>query len=312
MPEKYDISGEIDMIVKNVPYNLEPIEIVRWIYLKLGAIFSYNLKILTEYEKSIEPLNYKQNPNIPISRYQTCIQISEIFSTIINNLNIPNLSAKIIPLKLENKAYAQDHKAVEVVYGEEKYLMDLTLDLYLIQNEFQTKHFGFTTDIENTYDIIPISLVKKMDKNIGIEKEKEFFEKKLEKFKLERELKRDYNSYSFEENIKQLLTQMNNSLMVKLNGQHEAIRFFSEALNELLYENVEFRIFNLYYNEETFDFSICFCFTCDGEEPVMYLYDTKTGLIKTDKEKLISMLNSNWKTNSKTLVKQLNNNGKTL
>ena len=100
MPEKYDISGEIDMIVKNVPYNLEPIEIVRWIYLKLGSIFSYNLKILTEYEKSIEPLNYKQNPNIPISRYQTCIQISEIFSTIINNLNIPNLSAKIIPLKL--------------------------------------------------------------------------------------------------------------------------------------------------------------------------------------------------------------------
>ena len=165
MPEKYDISGEIDMIVKNVPYNLEPIEIVRWIYLKLGSIFSYNLKILTEYEKSIEPLNYKQNPNIPISRYQTCIQISEIFSTIINNLNIPNLSAKIIPLKLENKAYAQDHKAVELVYGE---------------------------------------------------------------------------------------------------------------------------------------------------EPVMYLYDTKTGLIKTDKEKLISMLNSNWKTNSKTLVKQLNNNGKTL
>lgn len=119
MPEKYDISGEIDMIVKNVPYNLEPIEIVRWIYLKLGTIFSYNLKILTEYEKSIEPLNYKQNPNITISRYQTCIQISEIFSTIINNLNIPNLSAKIIPLKLENKAYAQDHKAVEVVYGEE-------------------------------------------------------------------------------------------------------------------------------------------------------------------------------------------------
>ena len=50
MPEKYDISGEIDMIVKNVPYNLEPIEIVRWIYLKLGSIFSYNLKILTEYE----------------------------------------------------------------------------------------------------------------------------------------------------------------------------------------------------------------------------------------------------------------------
>ena len=92
------------------------------------------------------------------------------------------MSAKIIPLKLENKAYAQDHKAVEVVYGEEKYLMDLTLDLYLIQNEFQTKHFGFTTDMENTYDIIPISLVKKMDKNIGIEKEKEFFEQKLEKF----------------------------------------------------------------------------------------------------------------------------------
>ena len=48
MPEKYDISGEIDMIVKNVPYNLEPIEIVRWIYLKLGSIFSYNLKILTD------------------------------------------------------------------------------------------------------------------------------------------------------------------------------------------------------------------------------------------------------------------------
>lgn len=44
----------------------------------------------------------------------------------------------------------------------------------------------------------------------------------------------------------------------------------------------------------------------------MYLYDTKTGLIKTDKEKLISMLNSNWKTNSKTLIKQLNNNGKIL
>ena len=79
-----------------------------------------------------------------------------------------------------------------------------------------------------------------------------------------------------------------------------------------LTKDIIIRIFNLYYNEETFDFSICFCFTCDGEEPVMYLYDTKTGLIKTDKEKLISMLNSNWKTNSKTLVKQLNNNGKTL
>lgn len=307
MPQKFDISSEIDMIIKNVPYDLEPLEIVRWLYLKLGSIFSYNLKILTEYDESIKPLNYKENPSMPISKYQTCIQISEIFSTIINNLNIQGLNSRTIPLKLNNKAYAQDHEAVEVTYGEEKYLMDLTLDLYLIQNEFQTKHFGYTSNSENTYDIIPISVVKNMDKNIGLEKEKEFFETKLKRMKNEREVKRNYQYYDFEESIKQLLTEMNESLIVKLNGQHEAIRFFSEALNELLDENVTFRIYNLYYNDEKFDFSICLWFNCDNEEDVMYLYDTKTGLIKTDKEKLITMLNSNWKTNSKSLIKQLEN-----
>ena len=60
------------------------------------------------------------------------------------------MSAKIKPLKLENKAYAQDHKAVEVMYGEEKYLMDLTLDLYLIQNEFQT--IAENVIVENGYN----------------------------------------------------------------------------------------------------------------------------------------------------------------
>ena len=38
MPQKFDISSEIDMIIKNVPYDLEPLEIVRWLYLKLDSI----------------------------------------------------------------------------------------------------------------------------------------------------------------------------------------------------------------------------------------------------------------------------------
>lgn len=298
MEERNNVRPEIDIIINNIPEDLEPIEKVRWIYLKLGNLFTYNLKILIDYYESIKPLNFNPYENMDISKYQTCVQISEIFSKIINNLNIQGLSAKVIELKLKNKAYAQEHQAVEVVYGAEKYRMDLTLDLYLIQSEFQTKNFGYTTDEKNTYDIIPLSMTRKMDQKCGITLDKENNLKHM---------KEAYETIKFsskKEKLQSLLISIQNKLLVTFNGQHEGLRFLNDVLNELLDKDMYFKNYNLYYNEQKFDFTTCFLFKIE-DEILLYLYDRNVGLIETNKEKLLIMLNNNWKTNSNTLINQL-------
>ena len=49
-----------------------------------------------------------------------------------------------------------------------KYILDLTLDLYLIQSGCQTKSFAYETDSLNTYEIIPSTDIVNIDEKLGL------------------------------------------------------------------------------------------------------------------------------------------------
>ena len=81
-----NILPDILLLQKSIPKDISPLEQVRWIYINLGKLFSYDFRVAKEPE-------YVYNKKIDfqkgIDRYQTCIQISYILDTILNQL--PNV-----------------------------------------------------------------------------------------------------------------------------------------------------------------------------------------------------------------------------
>lgn len=154
----------INYIMSTIPNDLTSVEKVRYIYIELGKIFSYNYRIMIDESVAEERINYEAPE---ISRYQTCYQISEILATLINGANC-NCKANVVQRTLENRRYANEHIATEVQFDDGmKLMLDLTLDLPNIQSGMRTKEFGYTSDALGTYDIISQRECEKMDKKLG-------------------------------------------------------------------------------------------------------------------------------------------------
>ena len=71
-----NVIDEINLVALNVPDNITPLEKVRWVYIKLGNIFCYDYNYLDK-GKDYFGINYEDNY---IGRYQSCIEISNIFN----------------------------------------------------------------------------------------------------------------------------------------------------------------------------------------------------------------------------------------
>ena len=302
--ENENVVGELDLLLINMPEdkNITPMEKLRWLYIKLGKIFSYNYRIVNDPKIATQELDFENNY---IGRYETCVQISEIFNIMANQ--IPGVKSKIIERKMDYRGHQQlglNHLANEVTIDNEgTYILDLTVDLYLIQSGFQTKCFGLESikdhisDLlyeQKYYDIIPLPLCREMDEKLGLLSPDGYTDEKVTKC-LDEFSKQDFSNKNDEDIIKYKINYLS-KLIPQFRGHHEGKLLLNKLIKELL--NVNYREYNLTYRNDSTD-QIVTCFVLNYENvEIWLLYSNVSGITYTSKEKIEHMLNNGWTTRS--------------
>ena len=288
--EDVNVSQEIKKIIENIPKDLTVLEKIRWIYIRLGKIFSYDFRIISNPEISKNTVDLSNNF---ISKYETCVQISYILNNILNNVD--GCKCDIIDREIDIRGHnGKNHKANVVTLDTgEKFLLDLTLDLYLIQSGCQTKEFGFTTDKYGTYDIISLFECKNLDKKLGFNIN--YLDKEIE------ELKGKIYNKSLPEQI-----QVVNEFLKKIefSGYHEMKRFIDKILFEVL--KVSYKEYNLkYVLSDSMKLYTCFKIL-NNNESIFCLFNDNNELNIVERVEIIKMLDEGWTTKSESLVDELN------
>lgn len=293
-----NIVSDINLILFNIPENVSILEKVRWIYIKLGELFSYDYTVVSKPKEALKELTFEDNY---ISPYQTCIQISQIMNIILNSLG-PECKSKIVDTQDSVRGINNStHKANSIEFSNgEKYLLDLTLDLYLIQSGCQTKHFGFTTP-NGEYDILPLLECERIDKSFGIIKYGEYTDKKINDMK-SRLNSIDYSSMTEDEILNYKLSMLN-TLVPKFRGSHEGKMYLNKLFIEVL--KSRFKEYHLTLQRESIDELATIYKFIDTDS--WYLYTPNLGLFRTSKENIKSMLNSGWISKSNSLFDDLEN-----
>ena len=291
-----NIIPSINFIATSMPDDLTDLEKVRYIYINLGKLFSYDYRIVVDESVISKPLDYADNE---ISRYQTCYQISEVLTVLINGL-VPTCHAKVIERKINGRSFNKEHVATEVIFKDNlKILLDLTLDLSNIQAGLRTKEFGFTTNSNNDYDIIFLRECEEMDKKLGFIADK-YTDDYIDEFK------RILNNTNFSGKTKAeildfKIRKIKEVLAKDFKGEHEAIRYINTLFNKILTneELSTLKQFNLSYeNTDELNFMAIFSF---DELGLYYSYSNELGFNKIKASTVISLLKSGWKTNSTSI-----------
>lgn len=298
-----NIINELNLLLFNIPDDVTLLEKVRWLYIKVGEIFSYDYRISDNIKYAISEIDFSKDY---INRYQTCTQISYIFNLMLNN--IEGCKSKIIERKLDIRGInGIEHVANEVILATgEKLILDLTLDLYLIQSGCQTKQFGYTTDAENNYDIISLKECEEMDKKLGLIKNNQYTDIKIH------QLKEEIDSFNYssmdEEQIIEYKMKKIAQIIPKMRGYHEGKQFVNKLFNSIL--KIPYKEYNLKHNKDN-NLELLTCFEIINDSTALwYLYDSKLGLIKTNKVNLTQMLDCGWYTKSESILKELSINSK--
>lgn len=154
-----NIADKIRWIINNIPQETNEIEKIRWVYINLGKIISYNYKDLDFKTKVSINDNY-------ISKYQTCIQVSDLLNEMLNSID--GISCVSVERQMDKKYFDEAHRSNVVTLSTgERIVLDLIYDLPLIQNNCQTKNFGFFDDGDINTIIISTFEDKQMDSKLG-------------------------------------------------------------------------------------------------------------------------------------------------
>lgn len=292
-----NIISDINLLLLNIPEDTTPIEKIRWIYIKLGCLFSYDYHIAENESIALKEIDYSDDF---VGRFETCRQISSILNIIINQM-ITECHSEIIERKREGRGqYSIEHTAnVVTMPTGEKYLLDLTLDLYLIQSGCQTKQFGFTSDAKSTYDIISSTECLNMDQKMGLIQNNEYTDLKIQRAEDEIH-KHDYTKMSEKEIINYQINFINNLLIFPFYGHYEGKQFINKLFQSLL--SFSYKEFNFTYQENK-EMSTCFEIFDSDNNKYWYFYSNTLNLVQTNEKNISNMLKCGWKTKSNTLEK---------
>lgn len=295
-----NINSSLNLLISNIPDNLSTIEKVRWLYIKLGKLFSYNYNIISDKTIMDQKLDFE---NDFISRYQTCVQISEILNIIFNNID-EDLSCEVIERTLDERTSSADNhvaNAITIKSTNEKYILDLTADLYLIQSGCQTKHFGYESDIYSTYDIMSPFELKEIDEKLGLILDDDYTDKKIEEAQ-EKIAAQDFSDKSYDEVIDIVISEIT-KLIKPFKGFLEAKQFVSRLLKSLLPSGYNFSEYNFSYRgEDENKYVSCFAISNNKvDENSWYFFEKDMSLIKTDPFKIDEMLKEGWETRSTSI-----------
>lgn len=296
-----DVLSDIQLVEELMPDNLTPIEKVRWIYINLGKLFSYDYRVVNDpslgYGKKINTKEF-------IGRYQTCVQISQILAEVLNRID--GIECNVIKRRLDGARglFGEDHVANEVLLTQDGYtyklMLDLTLDLYLIQSNCFTKHFCYQDDGTGTYDIIPIRDDIEMDKKLGfVDSDNDYTDRLIEIVKDELNAY-DYSNHTSKEIVEYKIDYILNRFKRVFSGYHEGKQYINLLFNELL--RIQYREFNLYHQKDN-KVNLKTIYRIDSGDYVKWIvYSNKSGFICVDEERLKHMLANGWQTNSTTLM----------
>ena len=292
-----NVINELNSIMMSVPVNATPIEKIRYIYIKVGEVFSYDYYYLENQD------TYKiRFENDYIDRYITCKELSQILALMINNLDRENIKCEVIDRsKSMIRGYEENNHVANLVTlsNGEKYILDLTLDLHLIQSGCQTKEFGYT--MMNDEDIIPLRECEDMDRKLGLMKGEEYTDKRINELS-NRVNQSDFDGMSFDEKIFTKIHYLN-SVMFKFRGLQEGKNYIKMLLSRIVRCN--FKEFNL--RGTNGEMITCYLLSGGYDEQVWYLYDVNKGLVKTTPENIFGMLQNGWDTKSISLDEILEN-----
>ena len=300
-----NIYESLHKIIESIPFDVTPLEKVRYVYINLGLLFCYDYRVA--YDMKYAYFDVENNKHI--RKYQTCLQISEILNNILNN--IPDVKSTVIPRRIDDLrgAHGQDHVANKVELEnngiKECYLLDLTLDLFYIQSGLKTRHFGFETDKYSTYDIIPQIDNMEMDRNIGIPENLFNMDNLIEEMKYE---------FFHLENILEPSILINsklnkiNLLLKEFSGYYEGKQFVNYLFKEIL--RTEYKEYNLFYlKDNNIDLKSCFKISYKGYVKWV-MYSKLLGIIAVDTEMIEYYLNNGYQTKSTSLLEEIRKNDK--
>ncbi len=297
----HNIASSLSYIASSMPDDATELEKIRYIYINLGKLFSYDYRIIVDESVVEKELDYYNNV---IERYQTCYQISEVLASLINGL-VPTCKAKLIERKINGRSFNKEHVAVEVILSDGlKLILDLTLDLANIQGGLKTKEFGFSTNELGEYDIISLKECAQMDKKLGFIVDK-YTDDYIDEF-LEELSKTDFSNMSSREKLEYKINKTKEVFSKDFKGNHEAIRYIYSVLNKVLSpdEICYMKQFNLSYDNST-DFNLMAIYSFD-ELGLYYSYSNELGFNKITPETIEKLLKSGWRTNSKSIASIFN------
>lgn len=291
-----NIIPAINYIITSMPNDITDLEKVRYIYINLGKLFSYDYRVIVDESVIKEPLDFS---NGNITRYKTCYQISEILMILINGM-IPNCKAKMIERIIPGRSFTKEHVAVEVSFSDGlKILLDLTLDLANIQGGLKTKEFGFTTNSTGDYDIISLKECAAMDKKLGFVVDKytdDYVDDFVQKLK-----QMDFSNMDSKDIIEYKISKTKEMFSKDFKGTHEATRYIYVLLSKVLTDK-EFgslRQYNLSYsNLDDFNLLAIYAFP---EYNLFYSFSNELGFNKISSAVIADLLKSGWKTNSQSI-----------
>ena len=272
-----NISNSIKEIISKMPDNLEELEKVRWVYVKLGSIISYDYR----------RLDFKNIVNISdeyISKYQTCVQVSDLLNQLLNSVGVKCESFEREEDKLH---YDQAHKynVVTLNTGEKLYL-DLVYDLPYIQNDFKTLNFGYK-DAGNEFIVISQFEDKMMDEKMGLYPNG-YKDEEVEDFR--RELERNnYYFNSYEEEMDYII----NKSKTYLNPSVDFVEGSNILEKKMFQDIVRGLIITHNLVNQNMDKIRVYLFN-KMDEKVWYLYSKGNNLIKSNEEDIKSLLNNGW------------------
>ena len=291
-----NIISSINYIMSSIPENLTDLEKVRYIYINLGKIFSYDYRVIVDESVINEKIDYLNNE---ISRYKTCYQISEVLTILINGL-IPTCHAEILERKLPRRRFIKEHVATSVSFSDGlKIILDLTLDLANIQGGLRTKEFGYTTNSKGEYDIISQKECEQMDKKLGFITDK-YVDDYIYEF-VQNLNKKDFSSKTKEEILDYKIRKTKEVFSKDFKGAHEATRYISTLLTKVLSseELDKLRQYNLSYSNSN-DFNLITVYAFQDYN-LYYSYSNELGFNKITLDVISDLLKNGWKTNSNSI-----------
>ena len=149
-------------ILKEMPEGLTDLEKSRWLYIKLGKLFTYDMNAFYLRE---EKLGDKYNQKVDIrnleSTHLICKPINEIYIDLLKELSI---KAELIEV---SHNYEFNHVGTRVEFNDGLIIFtDLTLDLYRIQTGMRTLNFAYTSP-GSDYDILSKRELREIDNKLG-------------------------------------------------------------------------------------------------------------------------------------------------